>query len=296
MQHETILGLINRLALPNAYASYVSLYLEPIAKIIQDQMKQGSIPVVGINGAQGSGKSTAALFLQVLLENNAAQRVAVLSIDDFYRTKGERKHMAQTIHPLFVTRGVPGTHDVELALNTISALKHALPGETVYLPRFDKACDDRKPPTQWDVMHGPVSAIIFEGWCVGARPLDHKAMDKPINDLERYEDQNGLWRKAYSQFLASEYQALFESIDWLLMLNAPGFEVVSGWRLLQESKLAQAADGTGSGLLNEQQCKRFIEHFQRLSEHCMLTIPASADAVIRLDDQHHMIDLQVKAI
>jgi len=295
MHNKNIQKLITQLALPAEYTNYVSLYLEPIANAIDKQIYQGSIPVIGINGSQGSGKSTAALFLQALLESKAAHHIAVLSIDDFYRTKAERNHLAQMIHPLFVTRGVPGTHDVELALNTITALKQAQPGEAVYLPRFDKACDDRKPPSQWDVAYGPVSAVILEGWSIGAPPLDQGSLDDPINALERNEDQNGLWRKAYSRFLVSEYQALFESIDWLLMLKAPCFEVVLGWRLLQENKLAQAVAGIGSGLLNEVQCKRFIEHYQRLTEHCLLTIPAFADAVIGLDDQHRMIDLRLKA-
>ena len=35
--------------------------------------------------------------------------------DDFYLTQAQRQDLAQQIHPLLKSRGVPGTHDVPLA-------------------------------------------------------------------------------------------------------------------------------------------------------------------------------------
>src|SRR5476649_1736390 len=58
----------------------------------------------GLCGAQGSGKSTAALVIRHLLEAKGL-RVAVLSLDDLYLTRAERQVLAQTVHPLLATRG-----------------------------------------------------------------------------------------------------------------------------------------------------------------------------------------------
>jgi len=191
-----------------------------------------------------------------------------------------------------MTRGVPGTHDIELALATISRLKTMNPGETTLIPQFDKSQDNRKPRQQWQKIEGPVSVIILEGWCVASTPLDQDSLTQPINQLEQLEDKDGLWRKTSNKFLQHDYQILFKQIDWLLMLKAPDFDVVYQWRLLQEQKLAKTlVEGTRTELLDEHQIKRFIQYFQRLTEHNLLTIPAIANAVILLDEQHRMTDL-----
>jgi D-glycerate 3-kinase len=293
MQSNRLQHLLTRLALPEEYASFVSLYLEPVAAMLDTRIRQGGAPLIGINGTQGSGKSTAALFLKFLLESLYSHRIAVLSIDDFYHSKASRNELSRTVHPLFATRGVPGTHDIDLALKTIEALKHATDGQYVEVPRFDKEHDERRPQTQWEHLQGPFSAIILEGWCIGAPPLDEADLDKPMNALERLEDTEGVWRKTYAHFLAGEYQQLFGSIDWLLMLKAPSFAMVYEWRLLQEQKLAQSVEHA-SELLDEKQLMHFIQHYQRLTEHCLRRIPGIADAVIELDKLHRMTGLKVK--
>jgi D-glycerate 3-kinase len=42
------------------------------------------------------------------------------------------------VHPLLATRGVPGTHDIDLAINTINAVCSGLPTP---ITRFDKSTD-----------------------------------------------------------------------------------------------------------------------------------------------------------
>ncbi|WP_295172986.1 hypothetical protein [uncultured Brevundimonas sp.] len=127
---------------------------------------RGSQPfVLGICGAQGSGKSTLSDALAKRLNGRGA-RTAILSLDDLYLSRARRADLAHTVHPLFRTRGVPGMHDVVQGVALLDAVKA---GRGVTLPRFDKATDDPAPQAQWPVIEGPIDVLIFEGWCIGAR-------------------------------------------------------------------------------------------------------------------------------
>lgn len=237
--------------------------------------------VMGLCGAQGSGKSTLADRLEARLAERGP-RTAILSLDDLYLPREARTAMARDVHPLFRTRGVPGTHDVPLGLATLDAL---IAGRPVRLPRFDKARDTRLPEADWPVVEHPVDIVLFEGWCVGARPEPDVALAEPINMLERDEDGDGRWRRAANHALAGAYQALFARIDRLVFLAAPGFDVVAGWRTQQEHDL-RARTGQGMG---DEEVARFVLFYERLTRHILREMPARADLVIRLDRDRGVI-------
>jgi D-glycerate 3-kinase len=260
--------------LPESYARFVDAVLRPIAEHIGAIDRRGAPPVVGVTGPQGSGKSAAAGALALLLRERGL-RVAVLSIDDLYLTRAERERRAADVHPLFVTRGVPGTHDVGLGVEVIESLGQA--GETA-VPRFDKARDDRRDPADWDVVAGPVDVILFEGWCVGARPQADADLAQPINDLERTRDPDGVWRRYSNMALAGRYQALFGRIGYQALLRAPSFDAVLGWRLEQEHKL-RALTGAGQ---TDAEIAVFIQHYERLTRWIDAEMPGRADTVLRL--------------
>lgn len=235
--------------------------------------------ILGICGAQGSGKST---LSEALAETMRVEGVktAVLSIDDLYRTKAEREALARMVHPLFAARGVPGTHDVALGLDVIAALEA---GRDVPLPRFDKARDDRAPVDRWGHAEGDSALLILEGWCVGARPEPAAALEVSVNALERDEDADGRWRRAANETLAGEaYQALFARLDMLVLLAAPGFEAVRDWRIEQEHDLARKAGADARGVMNDAEVERFIRFYERLTRHILAEMPGRANLIIRL--------------
>lgn len=228
--------------------------------------------VVGLCGAQGSGKST----LAAAVARAACRRgitAAVISIDDIYLTLAERQALAREVHPLLRTRGVPGTHDVGLGLSVFEALDR---GEAASLPRFDKALDDRLPKVLWDRAPAGCELLLFEGWCVGARPQVEEALAGPVNELEATEDPHGTWRRYANQALAGPYQRLFERIDALVLLAAPGFAVVLDWRREQEAAL-------GGSAMDEAALARFVAHYERLTRHILAEMPERADLVVHLD-------------
>ncbi len=278
--------------LPAEYAQVIERLHRPIAHAIEVRSRMAEHLVIGLCGAQGSGKSTMARSLCSLLETQGISCV-VLSLDDLYLTHASRSLLAKRIHPLLATRGVPGTHDVQLGVELLEALRHSRP---VALPVFDKSADDRKPVDEWPRVQRPVQVVLFEGWCVGAVAQDDAALAQPANALERERDGEGRWRRFVNDALRSSYQILFGSIDALILLQAPSFDVVYEWRLEQEHKLQDRVAGASRAtrVMNDEEVAEFISHFERLTRHILSEMPARADGVVRLNERRKPIDLLVR--
>ncbi|MFC7048734.1 hypothetical protein [Emcibacter nanhaiensis] len=286
--------------LPPDFDATVRRYYLPVAeRIAALQNRLGRPLVVGVNGAQGSGKSTLSAFLKLILENNHDLRTVVISIDDLYLTRAEREQLARDIHPLLVTRGVPGTHDVGLGIQTITKLLNAKEDDVTLIPRFDKARDDRCPQEDWDRFKGRADIVILEGWCVGARPQPDEDLANPVNDLERNEDPAGAWRRHVNNQLKGPYRELFGLLDYLVMLLVPSFDCVLDFRLKQERKLAHKLETTGVKaenlkLMDEAAIHRFIMHYERLTRFMLTDLPAIADALLEVDADHSVTGLSFK--
>lgn len=289
MYQQLIKDFIQQERLPATYLEDATQCFLPLVGDIKAELQSNrqSPLIIGINGAQGTGKSTLANLLSSLLACSG-QRVANLSIDDFYYSKAKRQELAERIHPLLRSRGVPGTHDVDLALHVLKQLAEAGPEQQVTLPGFDKSLDDCRPIDACQQLHGPIDIIILEGWCIGARAQSQDELTHPSNELEINEDSDGRWRTYVNQKLAGSYQSLFEQIHMLLMLQAPGFEQILEWRNLQEEKLRAHVAKDASGIMDRMVIERFIQHFERLTRHCLQTLPDSADRVFRLDAEHRI--------
>ena len=289
MYQQLIKDFIQQERLPSTYLLDATQYFLPLVRDIKAEIqssRKGPF-LIGINGAQGTGKSTLAKLLSALL-TSSGYRTVNLSIDDFYYSKAKRQELADEIHPLLRSRGVPGTHDVDLALNLIEQLCAAGSNQQITLPRFDKSLDDCRPVAACEQIQGPIDIIILEGWFVGAKAQAGDELTQAINELEINEDSDGRWRAYVNQQLAGSYQSLFEKIHILLMLQAPGFEQILEWRSLQEEKLRTLVVTDASGLMDRKAIKHFIQHFERLTRHCLRTLPDSADRVFRLNTEHRI--------
>jgi len=258
--------------------------LDKIYRPIADWIAQQSQPfVVGISGAQGSGKSTLGQILTLLLNQQHQLNVATLSIDDLYKSHSDRQQMAKEIHPLFATRGVPGTHDVALGYKTIQSLKT---NTQTQIPRFNKAADEPLPPSEWPIFQGAADVVIFEGWCVGATAQHEDALSNPVNIIEKMEDSDGVWRSHINQQLKHHYPTLFDLIDAQIMLQIPEYEKVLEWRTLQESKLSH--QNREHHIMSRDELKRFVMHFERLTRFMLSEMPARADIMLPLNHQHQI--------
>ena len=298
MQEQALQQFLAREQLPAAYADTVREVLQPLAAVLAARSALQPGLLVGINGAQGSGKTTLTRVLGLLLQENHQKNVVTLSLDDFYLTRAERRALAEQVHPLLGTRGVPGTHDVSLMRRALDALAGSNTPEGdrsdsshdsshytgVSLPLFDKSTDDRAPQHSWPVAGSRPDIILFEGWCVGLSAQPVEALENPVNNLEANEDGDGRWRRFVNEALTEQYQPLFARLDLLVMLRVPSFYCVLEWRWLQERKM-------DNPLMDREAVQRFIQHFERLTRHGLQTLPSVADLVLSLDADHQIRDV-----
>jgi D-glycerate 3-kinase len=255
-----------------------TLRWSPLVQSLASRLVGAATPprLLAIAGAQGSGKTTLTRLLTAELVRLGLRAVSC-SLDDFYLTRAQRVALAAAVHPLLITRGVPGTHDVVLCQRTLARLRH----DAVRLPAFDKGLDDRRAEHEWPLA-GPADLVILEGWCLGARPQSAAALQTPVNALERDEDPDGRWRAFINAALAGPYRTLFDGFDALVYLQVPDFDAVRRWRGEQELQLPPAQRMTPAAL------DRFIRHYERLTRWMLQDLPHRAHVTVSLNGDHEI--------
>ena len=227
-----------------------------------------------IAGSQGSGKSTLSIQIKKYFKKFYFKSVVILSIDDFYLSSYQRKQLAKKLKTnLFDTRGVPCTHNLKLLIETVDKLKRN--NFPVYIPIFDKVTDNKKKHNR---KINKADLIILEGWCVGSKPINPKYLKKNINDLEKINDPNMIWRTAYNKSLV-EYQKLFNKFNHYIFIQLPNWQYIINWKYKQELGLRS--------LRRDNHLKKklflFIQYYEKLSKWMSLTSPDICNVLITLD-------------
>jgi len=226
-----------------------------------------------IAGPQGSGKSSLSKLIKLYLEKFYDKSVIIISMDDFYLSKKQRTQLSKNIHPLFLTRGVPGTHDLGLMNKKIKQiLNKEFP---IYLPIFDKVSDTRK-RTYKKVLKADV--IIFEGWCAGAQPVNQNYLQKNFNNLEKNKDKNFIWRNSYNKYL-NEYQKIFSKFNYFIYFQFNQWDHVLNWKYKQELELR----GKKKDLRLKKYLREFIQYYEKVSKWMHLKVPKYCNILIKLD-------------
>ncbi len=245
---------------------------------------------VGLAGGQGTGKTTISSLIMIILVKYFKLKVFRISIDDFYKTRKERISLSKRVHPMLMTRGVPGTHDVNMMLNFFKKAK-SKNFKKMKLPNFNKAVDDRFIKKLWYRVDQKPDVIIFEGWCVGAKAELVKTLKKPINSMEKVNDKKLIWRKYVNQQLRTKYKDLYSQLNCMVYLKAKNFNMLQKWRLKQEHKLWLKTKKSYSHkikIMSKGEVINFMQTYQRITENMFKKMPKYASIVLNLNNNHQI--------
>ena len=272
----------------------IKSHIIPLCFWINKKRKDKKTLLVGLAGGQGTGKTTISTLLRLVLVKYFKLQVFKISIDDFYKTRKERILLSKSKHPLLLTRGVPGTHDIQLMVNLFKKVKKGT-FRSINIPKFDKSIDDRCKKNSWFKLKKKPDILILEGWCVGARAEGSRSLNRPINVLEKNADKKKIWRSYVNNQLKSKYSKLFDQLDSLLYLKAKNFKLLKRWRLKQEKKLKMKS-GTkkNSKIMNEREVETFMMTYQRITQNMFKNAPKYSSAVIDLNENHQIKKVKFK--
>ena len=250
--------------------------------------------IIGLAGGQGTGKTTIASIITIILKKYFKLDVFKISIDDFYKTIKQRTLLSKNKHPLLMTRGVPGTHDIDIMLNFFKRIK-VKNFKILKLPKFNKGVDDRCKQSLWYKIQSKPDIVILEGWCVGARSQNSKELKKPVNSLEKTHDQNFKWRQYVNYQLKTKYKKLFNQLDYILFLKAKNFSLLRRWRLKQEKKLwLKSKNKKNLKIMNKDQVKNFMDTYQRITQQMFKDMPKYSSIVMNLNNSHQIKNIKYR--
>ena len=251
---------------------YINQYIVPIIKNINDSKNSKFI----IAGSQGSGKSTLTTILKLVLEKFYKKKVMLLSIDDYYLSKNKRQELSKKIHPLLITRGVPGTHNISvLKKDIINFQKKKFP---IVAPLFNKLKDDISSKKK---IIKKAEILLLEGWCCGSPPISKDYLFKNINRLETTLDKNKAWRQYYNSQLQKDYKKVFSLFDQQIYIQPPSFTYILKWRYAQEK--SNALKLKSRTFMKKTDLQKFVQHYEKLTKWMIKTMPAKADMLIKID-------------
>ena len=264
-------------------------YLIPVCFWISKKANNKQPYFVGLAGGQGTGKTTISSLLEIILRKYFKLNVFKISIDDFYRTRKERFSLSKKVHPLLMTRGVPGTHDIKIMLDFFRKSK-TKKFKSFKLPKFNKAIDDRCKKNQWYTIKKRPDVVIFEGWCVGARAEKNSTIKKSINSLEKANDAQLIWRNYVNKQLKTKYKKLYDQLDCLVYLKAKNFSLLQKWRLIQEKKLwlKNKNKKTNNKIMSKGDVINFMQTYQRVTQNMFKFAPRYASVILNLNSNHQI--------
>jgi D-glycerate 3-kinase len=272
----------------------IKSFLIPVSFWISKRASKKKPLMIGLAGGQGSGKTTISSILTLILQKYFKLKVFKVSIDDFYKTRKDRKLLSKTKHPLLMTRGVPGTHDVDLMLKFFKKVK-SRGFKNLTVPKFNKAIDDRFKKSLWYKLKSKPDVVIFEGWCVGARAQKASQLKKPINSLEKIHDQDIKWRSYVNKQLKTKYKSLFKQLDGLIYLKAKNFNLLRNWRLKQERKLwVQTKNKKNLKIMSSGDVINFMQTYQRITQQMFKDAIKSSSIIMNLNSNHQIEKIKFK--
>ena len=266
----------------------IKSFLIPISFWIAKKVDKKRSYIVGLSGGQGSGKTTISSIISIILRKYFKLNVFTISIDDFYKTRKERFLLSKRIHPFLMTRGVPGTHDINMMLDFFKRVK-GKKFRSLKLPKFNKVTDDRYNKKSWYSLKKKPDIIIFEGWCIGAKAEKNNTLKKSVNSMEKLKDTKLTWRSYVNEQLKTKYKQLYDQLNCLLYIKSSNFTLLKKWRIKQETKLRIKNKRSNKfKIMSDEEIINFMQTYQRVTQSMFKYVPKYASIILNLKSNHQI--------
>ena len=269
---------------------------EVINKLLQQIIsihKKNETIIIGIQGGQGTGKTTLAKHISKVLKKKNFKTVH-FSIDDIYKSVKERKELIRknSQNPFYqIPRGLPGTHQINLLENIFIKSKK---GQKFTIPKFNKSTNKGFGSIKRNkikVSEG-LDFLIIEGWCLGIPTTNSKGLIKICNknkiDLKGM-DPELKFHKVPLKFIKG-YQKLWKHINLTIMLKPDSLKSHHKWRLQQERELKK---NTKSGMTSDQ-IFTFVNSFLPFTYLCYDKIKPDVKIIINNKHEFYKLDKKIK--
>ena len=254
---------------------YIEKFFIPLIKFIDNNSSNSFL----LSGSQGIGKTTMLQIIEKVFRKYFNKKILSLSLDDFYLNKKERIQLSHSKHPLLITRGVPGTHDLYCLHKIINKFnKSQYP---IKIPKFEKLEDSRKQTKK--IIKKKCDILILEGWCVGCPPIDQTYLYSNINHLEKNFDGDKKWRDFYNNNLKYNYSNLFRRFNSIIYLKSPSFTCILKWRIKQENYLKKLNTNKSFIGMSNKDIRYFIQHYEKITKWMMKIMPNKANLTLFID-------------
>lgn len=214
--------------------------------------------VIGLSGPQGSGKSSVVKAVANELRAASKLNVVEFSLDDCYLTHDDQVKLAATGNTLVSQRGLPGTHDIPLCVDTLKSL---IDQKATDVPQYDKSAfsgqGDRVPRSEFIKTTPPYDVILFEGWCVGFTSVNDGELEERWNGSTGPLKRHRLDHAKYVNDKLKQYDDIWNMFDGFVHLDAESISYVYDWRLQQEHGLIKEK---GSGMTDDQ-VRAFVDGY-----------------------------------
>ena len=261
-------------------------YINRTIKKIFEKIVLSKKKTILISGSQGCGKTTLLKLINRNFKNFYKIDPLCISLDDYYLTKIQRIKISKTIHPLLITRGVPGTHSIKKLFETINHFENKK--YPIKLIKFDKLSDNRSKNS--NIISKQKDILILEGWCCGCTPINNNFLKKNLNKIEK-NDYNFVWRNYYNNKLNNEYKLLFKKFKYLIYYQIPKFDYVLNWRLKQEVKFKSKKNKINN-IMSEEDINNFILFYEKITKWMMKKTPSKASLIIKINKKQKIVEIK----
>lgn len=226
--------------------------------------------VLGIEGPQGSGKTTSAIRIRNKIQTLFPEcNIVQFSLDDFYVTYEKQQEINNVYksNKLLHGRGLPGTHDIELLLDIFQTLiDNKTESFPVSIPVYEKSkhggLGDRLDKSEWRVVEKSIDLIIFEGWFNGYVAIhDETALISKWRNINS--ELEGKFVDISQQNILEinrnlkQYKKIWNLFDLFVCIKTSDINNVYRWRLQQEHDLIKAK---GAGM-SDAEVVRFVDRY-----------------------------------